>query len=173
MYKTRAQANPELKIKAELKLNIKLEIKEQFWLQSSLFELLKHVNLDYTDHNMAKFNVKFYNIVAMWPRHMISLVIIFSDISLSPTIALTNCLVPDGSLFQYTKPHSSIVGNRLSYIALLRNLPAAIPFVGKRSHRHSTIFPFVGKGPSLIWFHWGSKSSLIALQLRANDLVII
>ena len=66
------------------------------------------------------------NVVATWPRHVISLVIIPNNIPLSPPIALAYCLVPDGSLFQYTKPHSTIVGNRLSYIALLGSPPAAI-----------------------------------------------
>ena len=61
-----------------------------------------------------------------WPHHMISLVIIPNDISLSLPIALTYCLVPDGSPFQYTKSHLSIVGNWRFYIALLRSPPAAI-----------------------------------------------
>ena len=59
------------------------------------------------------------NVVATWPRHMISLVIISNDIPLSPPIALTYYLVPDGSPFQYTKPHSAIFGNWLSYIAVI------------------------------------------------------
>ena len=113
------------------------------------------------------------NIVATWPRHVISLVIISNNILLSLSIALTYCLIPDGSPFWYTKPHSSIVGNRLSYIALLKSLPAVISFIGKRSHRHPTIFLFIRQRPSLIWFRWGSRSSLIILQLRADDLVII
>ena len=70
---------------------------------------------------------------------MISLVIIPNDILLSPPIALTYRLVPDGSSFRYTKPHSSIVGNRFSYIALLRSLPAAIPFVKKRTSRYPSV----------------------------------
>ena len=37
----------------------------------------------------------------------------YNDISLSPPFALTYHLVSDGSIFQYTKPYSSIVGNRL------------------------------------------------------------
>ena len=71
--------------------------------------------------------------MATGSRRVIPLVIISNNISLSPPIALTYCLVPDGSPFQYTKPHSSIIGNRLSYIAVLRNPPAAISFVEKRS----------------------------------------
>ena len=67
------------------------------------------------------------NVVATWPRHVILLVITSNNISLSPPIALTHCLIPDGSPFWYTKPHSSIVGNRFSYIALLGSAPAAIP----------------------------------------------
>ena len=72
-------------------------------------------------------------------RHVISLVIIPNNITLSPPIALTYCLVSDGSPFQYTKPHSSIVGNWLSYIALLRSPPAAILFVGKRTSRYPSV----------------------------------
>ena len=41
--------------------------------------------------------------------HVISLVITSNDIPLSPSIALTYHLVPDGSPFRYTKPHPSIV----------------------------------------------------------------
>ena len=79
------------------------------------------------------------NVVSTWPHHVISLVIKSNNISLSPPIALTYCLVSDGSSFQYTKLHSSIVGNRLFYIALLRSLPAAIPFVGKRISRYPSV----------------------------------
>ena len=111
------------------------------------------------------------NVVATWPHHVISLIILSNEIPLSLPIVLTYCL--DGSPFWYTKPHSSTVGNRPSYIALLKSPPAAIPFVGKHSFRHPTIFPFVGKWPSLIWFCWGFRSLLIALQLQADDLIII
>ena len=69
---------------------------------------------------------------------MISWVIIFNDIPPSPPIVLTYCLVPDSSPFWYIKPHSSIVGNRLSYIALLKSAPAAILFVEKRFFHHPT-----------------------------------
>ena len=78
----------------------------------------------------------FCNIMATWPRHVISLVILPNDILLSPPIALIYCL--DGSPFWYTKPHSFIVGNWLFYIALLRSPQAAILFVGKHSLRHAT-----------------------------------
>ena len=74
--------------------------------------------------------------MATWPRHVILLVITSNDIPLSPPIALTHYFVPDGLPFWYTKPYSSIVGNPLSYIALLRSAPAAIPFVGKHSLCH-------------------------------------
>ena len=96
---------------------------------------------------------------------MISLVIISNNIPLSLPIALTYCLVLDGSPFWYTKPHSSIVGNRLSYIALLRSPPAAIPFVGKRTSRYPSIIllqfqflltniPFVGTRPFFFRIRW-------------------
>ena len=65
--------------------------------------------------------------MATWPYHVISLVITSNDISLSPSIAFTYRLVPDGSLFWYTKPYSSIVGNQLSFITLLKSASAAIP----------------------------------------------
>ena len=86
-----------------------------------------------------KLTILNYNVVATWPRHVISLVIIPNNILLSPPIAYTYCLVPDGSPFRYTKPHSSIVGNWLSYIALLESPPAAIPFVEKRTSRYSSV----------------------------------
>ena len=111
------------------------------------------------------------NVVATWPHHVILLVISSNNIPLSLPIALTYCF--DGSSFWYTKPHSSIIGNQLPTLHCWEALPAAIPFVRKHSHCHSTIFPFVGKQPSLIWFYWGTRSLLIALQLRANNLVII
>ena len=86
-------------------------------------------------------------------RHVISLVITSNDIPLSSPIALTYHLVPDGSLFRYTKPHSSIVGNRLFtshcwevhqlLSHLLRSSPAAIPFVGKHSLRHHTVLRLI------------------------------
>ena len=66
------------------------------------------------------------NVVAMWPCYVISLVIISNDILVSPPIALAYCLVPNGSFFWYTKSYLSIVGNWLSYIALLGSPPAAI-----------------------------------------------
>ena len=79
-------------------------------------------NLIKLDYNDSK-----YNVMATWLCHVISLVIISNDIPLSPPIGLTHCFVPDNSPFWYTKRHSSIVGNWLSYIALLGSAPAAIP----------------------------------------------
>ena len=70
--------------------------------------------------------------MATWPRHMISFVIISNDIPLSPLIAFTYHLIPICLHSRYTKPHLSIVGNRLSYIALLRSALAVILFVGTR-----------------------------------------
>ena len=46
--------------------------------------------------------------------HVISLVITFNDIPLSLPIALAYHLVPDGSLFWYTKPHPSNIEKRIS-----------------------------------------------------------
>ena len=59
-----------------------------------------------------------------------------TNISLSPPIALTYHLIPNSSLFQYIKPHSSIIGNWLFYIALLRNASACYPC-------HPIIFQFI------------------------------
>ena len=104
------------------------------------------------------------NIVATWPRHVILLVIASNKIPLSLPIALTYCLVPDGSSFWYTKSHSSIVGNRLFYISLLKSPPAAIPFVGKHtSHFFQLQFwflliniPFVRTRPFFFRIRWHS-----------------
>ena len=59
-------------------------------------------------------------------RHVISFVIISNDIPLSPPITPTYHLIPIGLYSWYTKPYPSIVGNWLSYIALLRSGPAVI-----------------------------------------------
>ena len=64
--------------------------------------------------------------MATWPRRVTLLVIISNDIPLSLPIALTYHLIPIGLHSQYTKSYPSIVGNRLSYIALLRSAPAVI-----------------------------------------------
>ena len=66
-----------------------------------------------------------------------------TGIPLSLATRLTYHLVPNGSSFQYTKPHSSILEIWLFYIALLRNASA-------RYLCHPTIFSFVGIRPSLI-----------------------
>ena len=105
--------------------------------------------------------------MARWPCHVISLVIIPNEIPLSPPIALTYHLVSNGSPFWYTKPHSSIVGNQLSYIALLKSPPATIPFVGKRTSRYTSVIllqfrflltniPFVGARPFFFRIRWDS-----------------
>ena len=110
---------------------------------------------------------------------MISLIILSNNILLSLPIALTYQLVSNSSSFQYTKPHSSIVGNRLSYIVLLRSALAAIIFVRKRFFRHLTmVLIFTHQYP----IYWDAiffdsillefRSPFIAFQLRANDMVI-
>ena len=111
--------------------------------------------------------------MATWPCHVISLVIPSNDIPLSLPITLTYYLVPDGSSFWCTIPYSSIIGNCLSYIVLLKSPLAAILFVEKRSLRHPSILPFIGKQPSLIRFRWGFRCLFIALQFQADDYVII
>ena len=70
--------------------------------------------------------LSFCNVVATWPHHMISLIIISNNIPLSPPIALTYHLIPIGLHSWYTKLYPSIVGNWLSYITLLRSAPAII-----------------------------------------------
>ena len=82
-----------------------------------------------------------------------------------------------------TKPHSSIVGNQSSYIILLRNLLAAILFVEKLTSHYHICWEalFLSSYHLLIcWettfldlIRWRSKSLLITLRLRANNLVII
>ena len=52
--------------------------------------------------------------------HMILLIIVSNNISLCPPNALTYHFIPDGSFFQYIKPHSSIVRNWFSFIVLLK-----------------------------------------------------
>ena len=90
-------------------------------------------------------NFKKYNVMATSPHYMISLIITSNNIPLSLPIILTYCLDPDSSPFQYIKIYLSIIGNRFSYIALLRSIPATILFVRKRFLRHPIIFPFVRK----------------------------
>ena len=97
---------------------------------------------------------------------MISLVII------SPPIALIYHFVSDGLPFRYIKPHPSIVGNCLSYIALLRSIPAVILFVEKRTIRHyillglaSTLLP----PPLPLYNHWAvGYTSLLWIKSLAG-----
>ena len=125
----------------------------------------------------------------MWPRHVISLVITFNNIPLSPLIALTYRLVSDGSSFWYTKPYSSIIGNRLFTLHyweahqplshFLRSPPAAILFFLKAFPPSSTaVLIFTHQHPicwdttfldSILLEFW---SPLIALQLQADDAFI-
>ena len=109
---------------------------------------------------------------------MILLVILSNNILFSPSIALIYHFVPDGSLFQYIKPHLSIVGNRLSYIALLKRVLAAISFVRKCSFHHPTLLLISIHHHPIFWnvTYFDSiplrfESPLIALQLQAHDAV--
>ena len=92
-----------------------------------------------------------YNVVATWPRHMIPLVILTNNILLSSLIALTYHFVPDSSSFWYTKLYSSIIGNWHSYITLLRNVSAAILFIGKCSFCHLTIILIFTHSHPICW----------------------
>ena len=76
--------------------------------------------------------------MAVWPRHMILLVITSNNIPLNLPIVFIYHFVLNGSSFQYTNPHLSIVGNWLSYIVLLQNALAAILFIRKCSFRYPT-----------------------------------
>ena len=69
--------------------------------------------------------------MATWPCHVILLIITSNDIPPSPPIALTYYLVSDDSPFWYTKPHSSIVGNRFPILHYWKSPPAAILFIEK------------------------------------------
>ena len=120
-----------------------------------------------------------YNVVATWPRHMISLVIISNNITLSPPIVLTYHLILNSSLFWYTKSYLSIVGNQFLYIALIKSALAAIPFVRKHFLRHPTAI-LISTYQHLICWHMtfldliplGFKSPFISLQLQVNDAII-
>ena len=86
------------------------------------------------------------NVVATWPRHVISLVITLNDIPLSPPIALT---------YHFCSWRLALSMHQTSFIYLLGinspsshcwNVPSRHPYC------HPTIFPFVGKRSSLIQF---------------------
>ena len=109
----------------------------------------------------------FCNVVATWPCHMISLVITLNDISLSPPIALTYHFDPDSLPFQCTKPHSSICWESTLFHHIAETLPTVIPTVILLSSH------LLGMQPSLIGSRSGSRSLFKALQLRANDWVIL
>ena len=51
------------------------------------------------------------NVVAIWPRHVILLVITSNNILLRLPIVLTYHIIPNSLFFQYTKLHPSIVRN--------------------------------------------------------------
>ena len=53
--------------------------------------------------------------------HIILLVIISNNISLSTLITLTYYLIFNGLFIQYTKPHLSIIRKWFSFIALLKS----------------------------------------------------
>ena len=88
---------------------------------------------------------------------MILLIIISNNILLSLPIALTNHFIPDGSLFWYTKSHLSIVGNCLSYIALLKSTLATILFFKKCTIYHYTLLRLIFSSfllPFLPYNYW-------------------
>ena len=88
------------------------------------------------------------NVVATWPCHVISLVITLNNILLSPPITL---------IYHFYSWRLTLLMHPTSFIYLLKidspssycwNVPSRHPYY------HPTIFPFVGKRPSLIWFRW-------------------
>ena len=98
-----------------------------------------------------------------------------TGIPLSLPIAFTYQLIPTGLHSQYIKPYLYIVGNRFSFIALLkRTSPLShcwearqpiIPIVILLQFQYLlTNILFVGMRPSLIGSRWGSKSPLKALE---------
>ena len=98
---------------------------------------------------------------------MILLVITLNDILLSPPIILAYHFISDGSSFRYTKPYSSIYWESTLLYHIVETLPAVISTVILLfSH-------LLGMQPSLIGSRWGSRSPFKALQLRANDWVIL
>ena len=78
---------------------------------------------------------------------MILLVITSKDILLNLSIVLIYHLISNGSSFKYIKPHLFIIGNRFSYIALLKNVSA-------RYLCYSIIFPFVEIQFFLVKYYW-------------------
>ena len=88
--------------------------------------------------------MQYFNIVATWPRHVISLVISSNNIPLSPLISFAYHLLSDDSPFQFTKPYLSTIGNWLSYIALLESTPSIILL---QFQFLLTNIPFIGSWP--------------------------
>ena len=115
--------------------------------------------------------------MVIWRCHMISLVIISNIISLSPPIAFIYHLVPNGSLFQYIKSHSSNIGNWLPTLHywkahqplshLFRNASSVI--LMQFRYRFTNI-PFIRIWPYLIKFCWESMSPLKALWFASQWL---
>ena len=118
-----------------------------------------------------------YNVVATWPCYVILLVIISNNIPLSLPIALIYHLVPDNSLFWYTKPHLSIVKSRISiwhYWEVhqpLSYLLGSIPSIILLQFWYLlTNILFVKMWPYLIGSCWGSRSSFKGLQFASQWL---
>ena len=117
--------------------------------------------------------------MATWSRHVMLLVIPSNVILLSSLIALTYYLIPDGSLFWYTKSHSSIIRNWCPYTALLKKVSAAIFFIGKCSLHYPTTV-LISIHQHLIYWDavfldlilFGFELPFIALHLQVDDTVI-
>ena len=58
--------------------------------------------------------------MVIWPYHVILFIIRSNNIPLNLPMVLIYHLVFNSSLFQYTKPHSSIIENWFSFIVLLK-----------------------------------------------------
>ena len=105
----------------------------------------------------------------MTPSH--DLVSHHNNILLSPLIALTYHLVPDGLFFRYTKPYSSIIGNQLptSHVwevhqLLFYLLRSVLSIILLQFWYLLTNILFVEVCRYLIRSYWESKSLLKASQ---------
>ena len=93
--------------------------------------------------------VYYCNVVATWPRHVISLVITLNDIPLSPPIALT---------YHFCSWWLAFLMHQTSFIYLLGiDSPSSHRWDAPSRHPycHPTIFPFVGNATFLDWIPLG------------------
>ena len=123
--------------------------------------------------NIKKAKKKFrnkWNVMAAWFCYAIWLVITFNDIPLSPLILFINYFVPNGSLFQCIKSHLSICWEWTLFYCIAETYQLVILL--QFQYLLANIL-FVGMWRFLIRSYWGFRSPFKALQLQANDWVIL